>query len=136
MKYVKEGNKMKRPDDCPDILFDLMSECWHIVPDERPTFLQICQRLVGDANERFRRTSFFHTPEGREAVINQEEMLQVYSCSVWEVAVFDVKIFQSRREQEEARSQDPNTPLTAGQNGNGHPRPESHQLVDLRAGAR
>ena len=77
MKYVKEGNKMKRPDDCPDILFDLMSECWHIVPDERPTFLQICQRLVGDANERFRRTSFFHTPEGREAVINQEEMLQV-----------------------------------------------------------
>ena len=77
MKYVKEGNKMKRPDDCPDILFDLMSECWHIVPDERPTFLQICQRLVGDANERFRRTSFFLTPEGREAVINQEEMLQV-----------------------------------------------------------
>ena len=68
---------MKRPDDCPDILFDLMSECWHIVPDERPTFLQICQRLVGDANERFRRTSFFLTPEGREAVINQEEMLQV-----------------------------------------------------------
>ena len=77
MKYVKDGNKMKRPEDCPDILFELMSECWHIVPDERPTFLQICQRLVGEANERFRRTSFFLTPEGREAVINQEEMLQV-----------------------------------------------------------
>lgn len=45
-------------------------------------------------------------------------------------------MFQSRREQEEARSQDPNTPLTAGQNGNGHPRPEVHQLVDMRAGAR
>ena len=77
MKYVKEGNKMKRPDDCPDILCELMSECWHIIPDERPTFLQICQRLVGESNERFRLTSFFHTPEGREAVINQEEMLQV-----------------------------------------------------------
>ena len=77
MKYVKEGNKMKRPDDCPDILCELMSECWHIVPDERPTFLQICQRLVGEANERFTQTSFFHSPEGREAVINQEEMLQV-----------------------------------------------------------
>ena len=77
MKYVKEGNKMKRPDDCPDILCELMSECWHIIPDERPTFLQICQRLVGESNERFRQTSFFHTPEGREAVINQEEMLQV-----------------------------------------------------------
>ena len=77
MKYVKEGNKMKRPDDCPAILFELMSECWHIIPDERPTFLQICQRLLGESNERFRQTSFFHTPEGREAVINQEEMLQV-----------------------------------------------------------
>ena len=94
MKYVKEGNKMKRPDDCPDILFDLMSECWHIVPDERPTFLQICQRLVGDANERFRRTSFFLTPEGREAVINQEEMLQVgglrkivSQCQVFQVTI-------------------------------------------------
>ena len=53
MKYVKEGNKMKRPDDCPDILCELMSECWHIIPDERPTFLQICQRLVGESNERF-----------------------------------------------------------------------------------
>ena len=126
---------MKRPDDCPDILFELMSECWHIVPDERPTFLQICQRLVGEANERFRRTSFFLTPEGREAVINQEEMLQV---GEEEEISFHLLMsqFQSRREQEEARSQDPNTPLTAGQNGNGHPRPESHQLVDMRAGAR
>ena len=135
MKYVKEGNKMKRPDDCPDILFELMSECWHIVPDERPTFLQICQRLVGEANERFRRTSFFLTPEGREAVINQEEMLQVGEEEEISFHLF-MSQFQSRREQEEARSQDPNTPLTAGQNGNGHPRPESHQLVDLRAGAR
>jgi len=118
MKYVKEGNKMKRPDDCPDILCELMSECWHIVPDERPTFLQICQRLVGEANERFTQTSFFHSPEGREAVINQEEMLQ------------------SRREQEEARGQDPATPLTAGQNGNGHSSSESHQLVNMRPGPR
>ena len=45
-------------------------------------------------------------------------------------------MFQSRREQEEARSQDPNTPLTGGQNGNGHPRPESHPLVEMRGGAR
>ena len=96
MKYVKEGNKMKRPDDCPDILFDLMSECWHIVPDERPTFLQICQRLVGDANERFRRTSFFLTPEGREAVINQEEMLQVGGWSD-ELAEFQIDVSVSAR---------------------------------------
>ena len=77
MKYVKDGNKMKRPENCPDILFDLMSDCWHLVPDDRPTFLQICKRLLDKANDRWRETCFFLTPEGNEAVINQEEMFQV-----------------------------------------------------------
>ena len=77
MKYVKDGNKMKRPENCHDIMFDLMSDCWHILPDERPTFLQICKRLEGKANDRWRATCFFLTPEGKEAVVNQEEMLQV-----------------------------------------------------------
>ena len=80
MKYVKDGNKMKRPENCHDIMFDLMSDCWHILPDERPTFLQICKRLEGKANDRWRATCFFLTPEGKEAVVNQEEMLQV--CSI------------------------------------------------------
>ena len=77
MKYVKDGNKMKRPENCHDIMFDLMSDCWHILPDERPTFLQICKRLLDKANDRWRATCFFLTPEGREAVFNQEEALQV-----------------------------------------------------------
>ena len=41
MKYVKEGNKMKRPEDCPDLLYSLMSNCWTSQPDDRPTFLQV-----------------------------------------------------------------------------------------------
>merc|ERR1719495_2113969 len=28
MSYVKEGRKMHRPENCPDILYNLMSECW------------------------------------------------------------------------------------------------------------
>ena len=80
---------MKRPDNCHDILFDLMSECWHIVPDERPTFLQICKRLLDKANQRWRDTCYFLTPEGKEAMINQEEMLQVRSSFI------NLKIFQN-----------------------------------------
>ena len=83
MKYVKEGNKMMRPDNCPDILFELMSECWHTLPDERPTFLQICKRLEGKGNDRWRETCYFLTQEGREAMINQEEMLQVRKCLIY-----------------------------------------------------
>ena len=80
---------MKRPDNCHDILFDLMSECWHIVPDERPTFLQICKRLLDKANQRWRDTCYFLTPEGKEAMINQEEMLQVRSPFI------NLKIFRN-----------------------------------------
>lgn len=126
MKYVKDGNKMRRPEDCPDILYNLMSECWSNMPNDRPTFLEICQRLLPDANDSFNTVSFFMSPDGREAVINQEAM------------------FQLRREQEEANSMDPATPLTIGHNGNGlspdngHlPRSgESHPMVNLRPGSR
>ena len=74
---------MMRPDNCPDILFELMSECWHTLPDERPTFLQICKRLEGKGNDRWRETCYFLTQEGREAMINQEEMLQVRKCLIY-----------------------------------------------------
>jgi len=126
MKYVKDGHKMRRPEDCPDILYNLMSECWNNAPDDRPTFLEICQKLLDQANDNFHQISFFLSPDGREAVINQEAM------------------FQLRREQEEANSMDPATPLTIGHNGNGlspdngHlPRSgESHPMVNLRPGSR
>jgi len=126
MKYVKDGNKMRRPEDCPDILYNLMSECWNNNPNDRPTFLEICQRLLPDANDSFSTGSFYTSPDGREAIINQEAM------------------FQLRREQEEANSMDPATPLTIGHNGNGlspengHlPRSgESHPMVNLRPGSR
>ena len=68
---------MRRPEDCPDILFNLMSECWNNMPDDRPTFLQICQRLLPEANENFKDVSFYMCPDGIEAVINQEAMFQV-----------------------------------------------------------
>jgi len=118
MKYVKEGNKMKRPEDCPDLLYSLMSNCWTSQPDDRPTFLQICEKLLEFANDRFSEVSFFLSGDGREAVVNQEAM------------------FQLRREQEEAEATDPATPLTGqnghtGQTGAGRGA-ESHPLVSLR----
>ena len=40
---VKEGRKMQRPENCPDVLYDMMSECWEAQPNARPTFLDICK---------------------------------------------------------------------------------------------
>ena len=43
MSYVKEGRKMQRPENCPDVLFNMMSECWEAHANARPTFLDICK---------------------------------------------------------------------------------------------
>ena len=53
--------------------------CTPLVYCTHPYFLQICKRLLDKANDRWRETCYFLSPEGREAVINQEEKLQVWT---------------------------------------------------------
>jgi len=110
MSYVKEGKKMPRPENCPDRLYDMMCECWESQPSSRPTFLDICRKLLNDASEEFSRSSFYLSSDGQEAVLNQEAMMQM------------------RREQEEAQSTDPQTPLTAPSNGSHSLSPENGHL--------
>lgn len=110
MSYVKEGKKMQRPENCPDILYDLMCECWEDYPNNRPTFLDICKRMLPNASEHFRMNSFYLSNEGQDAVLNQEQMQQM------------------RKEQEEAASTNPQTPLTAQSNGSNGLSPENGHL--------
>ena len=78
MKYVKNREKMRPPEGCPEIIHNLILECWNNSPSDRPTLIKICQRLLPDANENFKTVSVFMSPGGQEAVINQESMFQVY----------------------------------------------------------
>jgi hypothetical protein len=36
---------MEPPDDCPQVIGDIMRHVWHIDPDRRPSFSQILERL-------------------------------------------------------------------------------------------
>jgi len=107
MRIVREGQKMARPDNCSDIVYGLMTDCWESNPTARPTFLDLCDQLLEHANDRFRATAFYCSREGREAVLKQEELARI------------------RSEDEAARLQNPSSPLTGGgpgehhQNGNG-----------------
>ena len=38
MNYVLHGNRMDKPQECPDPLYDLMLQCWQIEVSTRPTF--------------------------------------------------------------------------------------------------
>jgi len=105
MRIVRDGQKMERPENCSDIVYELMSDCWESSPNARPTFLDLCERLEDHSNERFRATAFYTSREGREAVLKQEELARI------------------RSEDEAARLQNPSSPLTGStehhQNGNG-----------------
>lgn len=45
VKYVQEGNILKRPDDCPSEIYKLMVDCWNKKPSLRPCFKTIHTRL-------------------------------------------------------------------------------------------
>lgn len=52
MKYIKNGGTMERPNECSDSIHNLMRKCWTQLPEDRPTFLDICQHLLPHSNQR------------------------------------------------------------------------------------
>ena len=59
VSYVKEGSIMPRPDGCPSMLYDMMRDCWQRDPTLRPSFLDLCERLLNEADEHYRSSSFY-----------------------------------------------------------------------------
>jgi hypothetical protein len=46
LEYLHAGNRLPCPPMCPQPIYDyLMMPCWEIVPEYRPTFIQICTQL-------------------------------------------------------------------------------------------
>ena len=52
MKYIKNGGTMERPNECPDSIHNLMRTCWRQLPEDRPTFIDICKHLLPHSNQR------------------------------------------------------------------------------------
>ncbi|XP_064607698.1 insulin-like peptide receptor isoform X2 [Liolophura sinensis] len=70
LRYVLDGKIMEKPEGCPDQLYDLMLLCWQFKPKQRPTFLDIIERLIPDLNPSFKNVSYFfsneNNPDNRE----------------------------------------------------------------------
>lgn len=45
MHKVRDGHRMKQPSNCPDQIYEIMSDCWSIDQNERPSFDKIKLRL-------------------------------------------------------------------------------------------
>ena len=40
-KHLENGHRLAMPELCPDLVFDLMTQCWHLEPHQRPTFKEL-----------------------------------------------------------------------------------------------
>ncbi len=67
---------MLKPENCPDILYDMMKDCWQRSPEQRPSFLDLCERLLPQATELFLQTAFYTSSQGAEAVSTQAALRQ------------------------------------------------------------
>nr|5U6B_A Chain A, Tyrosine-protein kinase receptor UFO [Homo sapiens]5U6B_B Chain B, Tyrosine-protein kinase receptor UFO [Homo sapiens]5U6B_C Chain C, Tyrosine-protein kinase receptor UFO [Homo sapiens]5U6B_D Chain D, Tyrosine-protein kinase receptor UFO [Homo sapiens] len=43
--YLRQGNRLKQPADCLDGLYALMSRCWELNPQDRPSFTELREDL-------------------------------------------------------------------------------------------
>ncbi|XP_054710825.1 tyrosine-protein kinase transmembrane receptor Ror2-like [Uloborus diversus] len=57
VKYVQEGSILKRPDDCPTEIYNLMKACWNRKPTSRPSFKSIHKTLWHIHNDLVKRQS-------------------------------------------------------------------------------
>lgn len=68
LRYVIEGGVMERPENCPELLYELMKRTWRHKATRRPTFMDIASMLLKHIDsDSFQEVSFYHSPEGVEA---------------------------------------------------------------------
>ncbi|KAF8368910.1 hypothetical protein PRIPAC_86739, partial [Pristionchus pacificus] len=81
---LEEGERMQRPDNCPDSVFEAMSDCWRIDPSKRPDFSELRSRL-GKALEKTpseyyiqldSQKDYYLIPRSRDAPIPQEDIFR------------------------------------------------------------
>ncbi|KAM9377030.1 insulin-like growth factor 1a receptor [Pholidichthys leucotaenia] len=65
LRFVMEGGLLDKPDNCPDMLFELMRMCWQYNPKMRPSFLEIINSVKEELEPSFREMSFFYSEENK-----------------------------------------------------------------------
>ncbi|XP_029378614.1 insulin-like growth factor 1a receptor isoform X1 [Echeneis naucrates] len=65
LRFVMEGGLLDKPDNCPDMLFELMRMCWQYNPKMRPSFLEIISSIKDELDPPFSEMSFFYSEENK-----------------------------------------------------------------------
>ncbi|XP_036443170.1 insulin-like growth factor 1b receptor [Colossoma macropomum] len=77
LRFVMDGGLLDKPDNCPDMLFELMRMCWQYNPKMRPSFLEIISSIKDDLEPPFREVSFFYSEENKPPDTEELDMEKV-----------------------------------------------------------
>ncbi|XP_055031815.2 insulin-like growth factor 1b receptor isoform X1 [Misgurnus anguillicaudatus] len=77
LRFVMDGGLLDKPDNCPDMLFELMRMCWQYNPKMRPSFLEIISSINEDLDPGFKETSFFYSEENKPPDTEELDMENV-----------------------------------------------------------
>ncbi|TKS69749.1 Insulin-like growth factor 1 receptor [Collichthys lucidus] len=67
LRFVMEGGLLEKPQNCPDMLFELMRMCWQYNPKMRPSFAEIINSIKDELEPSFREVSFFYSSDNKPA---------------------------------------------------------------------
>ncbi|KAF7660839.1 hypothetical protein LDENG_00273910 [Lucifuga dentata] len=67
LRFVMEGGLLEKPQNCPDMLFELMRMCWQYNPKMRPSFAEIINSIKEELDPSFREVSFFYSADNKPA---------------------------------------------------------------------
>ncbi|XP_066565061.1 activated CDC42 kinase 1 isoform X2 [Amia ocellicauda] len=62
-KIDKEGERLPKPEDCPQDIYNVMLQCWAQKPDDRPTFVALREFLVETMPTDMRALQDFEEPD-------------------------------------------------------------------------
>ncbi|XP_041639602.1 insulin-like growth factor 1 receptor [Cheilinus undulatus] len=65
LRFVMEGGLLEKPQNCPDMLFELMRMCWQYNPKMRPSFVEIISSVKDELEPSFREVSFFYSADNK-----------------------------------------------------------------------
>lgn len=72
LNYVKAGNVMQMPQNCPQVLYKMMTECWRFKPKERPKFTDLIEHLLPYLNDKFKENSYFCKIRGYNSPLEED----------------------------------------------------------------
>uniref|UniRef100_A0A3Q2G8F7 Tyrosine-protein kinase receptor n=1 Tax=Cyprinodon variegatus TaxID=28743 RepID=A0A3Q2G8F7_CYPVA len=65
LRFVMEGGLLEKPQNCPDMLFELMRMCWQFNPKMRPSFVEIIGSIKDELDPSFKEVSFYYSADNK-----------------------------------------------------------------------